>query len=374
MKSHKELTQALLVPAGITLNGTHRWDPHIQDERIFKRLFSDGMIAIGESYMDGWWDVRDLPEMVARVMRTQQFGKILTVNWLPVVWGAARGLFFNLQKKSRAFQVAEQHYDIGNDLYERMLDKRLTYSCGYWKDAQTLDEAQEAKLDLVCRKIGLKGGDRVLDIGCGWGSFAIYAAEHYGARVVGVTVSKEQQKLARKRVGDLPVEIRLQDYREVNDGPYDHVVSIGMFEHVGHKNYRVFMEIVRKLLKDDGLFLLHTIGANVTTPVTDPWIEKYIFPNGILPSAKQIASASDRLFLLEDWHNFGADYEKTLLAWFKNFDTHWAEIRSSYDDRFYRMWKFYLLSMAGSFRAREMQLWQIVFSPRGVQGGYVPVR
>jgi len=324
--------------------------------------------------MEGLWDVEDMPELVARVMPAKQVNSFFNLNLLNVGTAVLRARLFNLQKKARAFQVAEDHYDIGNDLYERMLDKRLTYSCGYWKDAKNLDEAQEAKLDLVCRKIGLKKGDRVLDIGCGWGSFAIYAAQKYGARVVGVTVSKEQVKLAEERGKGLPVEFRVQDYRDVNDGPYDHVISIGMFEHVGPKNYRTYMELVRRVLKPDGLFLLHSIGFKETGAVPDPWIDKYIFPNGLLPSAEQITAAANGLFILEDCHNFGVYYEKTLLAWYENFKKAWPDLHAQYGDRFYRMWEFYLLSCAAGFRARDLQLWQLVLSPHGAQGGYTSVR
>ncbi len=374
MQNSRALAQDLLAPAGITLNGPKPYDPQINDDRMIDRVLRDGIIAVGESYMDGWWDAADIPEMVTRMMRSSQVEKLFSLQMVSLAVAYVRAQLLNLQSRARAFQVAEHHYDIGNDLYERMLDSRLTYSCGYWSHARTLDEAQEAKLDLVCRKIKLKEGDRVLDIGCGWGSFAIFAAEKYGAQVVGVTVSKEQAAFARERARGLPVEIRIQDYREIEDGPYDHVVSIGMFEHVGPKNYRTYMALVRKILKNDGLFLLHTIGYKRTPKLPNPWIEKYIFPNGTTPSAPQITAAAEQLFILEDWHNFGADYEKTLLAWFDNFDRTWPELREKYGERFYRMWKFYLLSCAGAFRARDMQLWQIVFSPAGVPGGYVPVR
>lgn len=377
MKTRRALAQDLLAPAGIVLDGPNPWDPQIHDDRLFDRLFSEGIIAVGESYMDGWWEAVDLPEMIARAMRSRQDEKFVMLKQLPVVVNILRNKLFNLQSKARAWQVGVQHYDIGNDLYERMLDSRLTYSCGYWSGtpaATTLEEAQEAKLDLICKKIGLKAGDRVLDIGCGWGSFPIFAAERYGARVTGVTISKEQAALARERAKELPVDIRLMDYRDVRDGPYDHIVSVGMFEHVGHKNYRTYMKHVRRLLKDDGLFLLHTIGWHETGLHPDPWIDKYIFPNGILPSVEQISTASNGHFVLEDWHNFGADYEKTLLAWDKNFEAAWPELQQKYGDRFYRMWKFYLLSCAGSFRARSSNLWQIVFSPYGAPGGYLSVR
>jgi cyclopropane-fatty-acyl-phospholipid synthase len=285
----------------------------------------------------------------------------------------AKARVMNLQKKSHAFNIGEKHYDIGNDLYTAMLDQRLTYTCGYWKDADNLDAAQEAKLDLVCRKLGLKEGDHVLDIGCGWGSFLKYAAEKYGVRGTGVTVSKEQKELADKLCEGLPIEIRLQDYRDVNE-KFDHIMSLGMIEHVGYKNYRTYMEIAQKNLKDDGLFLLHTIGGNKTSRGTDPWIDKYIFPDSMLPSAKQLTAAYEGLFVMEDWHSFGAFYDNTLMAWFNNVEATWDTLKDKYDDRFHRMWTFYLLACAGSFRSRKNQLWQIVLSKDGVRGGYKSIR
>jgi cyclopropane-fatty-acyl-phospholipid synthase len=254
-----------------------------------------------------------------------------------------------------------------------MLDTRMVYSCGYWKNATTLDAAQEAKLDLICKKIGLKKGMRVLDIGCGWGSFAKFAAERFKVSVVGVTVSKEQVTLAREFCKDLPVEIRLQDYRKMKES-FDRIVSVGMFEHVGYKNYRTFFQVAHRCLKDGGLFLLHTIGGNFSVKGTDPWINKYIFPNSMLPSVAQISAAIESRFILEDWHGFGTDYDKTLMTWMQNFNTHWAELKQQHSERFYRMWKYYLLSSAGSFRARRNQLWQIVLSKHGVPGGYTSIR
>ena len=263
----------------------------------------------------------------------------------------------------------QHHYDIGNDLYEKMLGNRLIYSCGYWKDATTLDEAQEAKLDLCCRKLAIKPGMRVLDIGCGWGDTAKFIAERYKAEVIGITISKEQARFAEKRCEGLPVEIRLQDYRKLQD-KFDRILSIGMFEHVGYKNYTRFMRVVRDRLQPDGIFLLHTIGSNYSVNSIDPWINKYIFPNAMLPSKKQICNAIEGRFVLEDWHNFGADYDTTLMHWFRNFHSHWHTLKQNYDSRFYRMWKYYLLACAGSFRARRHQVWQLVLSPRGIPGGY----
>jgi cyclopropane-fatty-acyl-phospholipid synthase len=370
----RDLINNILAPSGVILDGPRPYDPQVHTDSLFKRILRDGPIAIGESYMDAEWDANDLVSLIARVSETDVAKKFYSLNYFPVVLAWLKEKVLNRQSEARAYEVGEKHYDIGNDLYERMLDKRLTYSCGYWKDAKTLDEAQEAKLDLICRKIGLKPGDRVLDIGCGWGSFAIYAAEKYGAKVVGVTISKEQVGLAQERAKELPVEIRLQDYRTIDDGPYDRIVSVGMFEHVGHKNYRTYMETARRLLKEDGLFLLHTIGSRETRLLPDPWLDKYIFPNGILPSAAQITAAIDKQFVLEDWHAFGPYYEKTLLAWYENFNSHWDEIKDKYGERFYRMWKFYLLACAGNFRSRNVDLWQLVLSPHGVRGGYTTVR
>jgi cyclopropane-fatty-acyl-phospholipid synthase len=268
--------------------------------------------------------------------------------------------------------VGEKHYDIGNDLYRLMLDPRMIYSCGYWKNANSLVEAQEAKLDLICRKLGLEPGMRILDIGSGWGGFLKFAAERYGVEGLGITISKEQAAFANADRDGLPVETRLCDYMAL-EGRFDRVISIGMFEHVGYKNYRAYMDKVRSLLAPEGLFLLHTIGGNITVTHGEPWSEKYIFPNGMLPSIRQVGTSIERLFVMEDWHNFGADYDRTLMAWHANFEAGWPQLKAKYGDRFYRMWRYYLLSFAAVFRARDTNLWQIVLSPRGIRGGHARV-
>ncbi len=287
----------------------------------------------------------------------------MNVNWKTLLY-VLKTKLFNRQKKSRASQVGEQHYDLGNDLYQAMLDKRLNYTCAYWKTADNLDQAQEAKLDLVCNKINLKSGMMVLELGCGWGSFAKYAAEKYGAKVVAVNISKQQVQLGRELCKGLPVEIRLEDYREV-DGKYDAVISIGILEHVGYKNYHTYMEVVNRCLKDDGIAFIHTIGSNISTTCANRWTDTYIFPNGMLPSISQISRTMEGLFVMEDWHNFGPDYDKTLMAWYQNFNNAWPNLKDKYGDRFFRMWRFYLLSSAGGFRSRYQQLWQIVMTKIG---------
>jgi cyclopropane-fatty-acyl-phospholipid synthase len=367
----KHKVEEWLAMAGIKLNGQNPWDVKVYDENFYTTLLKDGSIGAGESYMKKWWDCASLDELYARILNPQ-FEERLRRNWS--TWLTAfLSKFINRQSQSRAFYISERHYDLGNELFREMLDKRMVYTCAYWKGATSLDKAQENKLDLTCRKLNINPGDHVLDIGCGWGSFAKFAAENYGARVTGITVSDEQVKMGNQNCKGLPVEIKLMDYREL-EGKYDHVVSLGMFEHVGYKNYSAFMKVVSRCLKDDGLFLLHTIGSNTSSTWTDPWIEKYIFPGSLLPSIQQIGNAIEGIFVMEDWHNFSADYDKTLLAWHANFENHWPILKGKYDEKFHRMWDYYLLTCAGSFRARKNQLWQIVLSKNGVKGGYQSVR
>lgn len=341
-------------------------DLTIHNQQVFDRVLRDGSLGLGESYMDGWWDAEPLDEFLFKAATAQVYDAL--PRDLPLIFSVLRARVFNLQRL-HIREVGEKHYDLGNDLYQAMLDPRLVYSCGYWANATTLAEAQEAKLDLICRKIGLERGMRVLDIGSGWGGFLQFAAERYGVSGLGVTVSKEQAQLANERTAHLPVETKLMDYMEL-DGQFDRVVSIGMFEHVGYKNYRAYFEKAKSLLKPDGLFLLHTIGGNHTSVHGDPWAEKYIFPNGMLPSIAQIGRAIEDVFVMEDWHNFGADYDRTLMAWRDNFDAAWPTLAGQYDERFRRMWRYYLSVFAAIFRARQVELWQVVLSPKGVRGGY----
>lgn len=356
----------LLNLAGIEPGGKQPWDLQLNAFNVPERVFSEGSIGLGESYMDGDWDVKQLDEFFCRLLRSRLPEKVQPAQML---LHALKVKLFNRQTQKRAWQVGEQHYDLGNDFYAAMLDKRMTYTCGYWKNADNLEQAQEAKLDLICRKLQLKPGMTVLDIGCGWGSFMTYAAQHYGVRCIGLTISKEQACWVNESYSHLPVHARLQDYRDINE-PFDRIVSIGMFEHVGRKNYKQFMQVAHRCLKDDGLFLLHTIGKNLRSGHTDPWIDKYIFPNGELPALAQMTVALENLFVVEDLHNFGADYDKTLMAWHANFEKSWPQFAASLGPRFYRMWRYYLLSCAGAFRARDIQLWQWVLSKQGVEGGY----
>ncbi len=358
--------ESILHHADVVINGPRPWDIQVKNNRLYRRIMAQGSLGFGEAYMEGWWEAESIDQLIARLLKAHLDERFKT---FVVFLAALKAKLLNCQSLKRAYQVGERHYNIGNDLYHRMLDKRMIYSCGYWKNAQTLDEAQEHKLDLTCRKLHLEKGQKVLDIGCGWGGTARYMAEKYDVEVVGITISKAQAEYARENCRGLPVEILVQDYRKLS-GSFDRIVSIGMFEHVGYKNYRTYFKKVSELLKDDGIFLLHTIGGKTPSERTDPWIDRYIFPNGMIPSAQQISRTFEEYFVLEDWHNFGLDYDKTLMAWHENFENSWAELDGKYDETFRRMWNYYLLSCAGSFRARENQLWQIALSKYGLPEGY----
>jgi cyclopropane-fatty-acyl-phospholipid synthase len=372
MPTNKEVIQSLLSEAQITINGSGDADIQVKNHELYNRLLREGILGLGESYMDDWWEVNKLDVFLYQLIKASLPDKVKGWEVVPLILKAK---IFNTGKASNAYDVGKKHYDIGNTLFQKMLDKRMVYSCGYWKEAKNLDDAQEAKLDLICRKLNLQPGMKVLDVGCGWGSFCKYASEKYGIEVVGITISKEQAKLAQDYCNGLPVEIKLQDYRSLDASIlFDRVVSVGMFEHVGYKNYRIFMKIIHRLLKDEGIFLLHTIGGIKSQVSTDPWTNKYIFPNSMLPSIAQIGTSIEQLFVMEDWHSFGEYYDTTLMSWYANFNHSWDELKSDYDDRFFRMWKYYLLSCAGSFRARKNQLWQIVLSKKGLHSGYQSIR
>ncbi|MGA3014313.1 MAG: cyclopropane fatty acyl phospholipid synthase [Bacteroidales bacterium] len=378
MRHIEETIKSLLRSAGIEINEPGEADLQVHNPGLYKRVMQTGSMGLGESYMDGWWEVKKLDDFFYHILAAELDEKVKSWRVFPDFLAA---VVFNACRRSKAFEIGERHYDLGNDLFRGMLDKRMMYSCGYWKEAQNLDDAQLAKLDLICKKLYLKPGMKVLDIGCGWGGFCKYAAENYEVDVYGITVSKEQVLLGNEQCKGLRVKILLQDYRELDaeallgaGNLFDRIVSVGMIEHVGYKNFRTFMKTVHRALRENGLFLLHTIGSNKSVLLTDPWVDRYIFPNSMLPSIKQLGDSFENLFVMEDWHSFGHYYDKTLMAWYENFQQSWPNLKSKYDERFYRMWKYYLLSCAGSFRASKDQLWQIVLSKNGVREGYQSIR
>jgi cyclopropane-fatty-acyl-phospholipid synthase len=346
----------------------------VHNKKIYSKLLLNPSLGAGEGYMQGWWDCDKLDQLFTEVTALQNetfYKKTLLSRVLSLV--------LNCQSKIRSKKVAQLHYNLGNDLYRAMLGPSMAYTCGYWKKGKNLDEAQRDKYDLVCRKLNLKKGDKVLELGCGFGGFAKHAAENYGCEVTAVNISTEQITFAKELCKGLPVQFHLADYRDDKTynptrKQFDQVVSIGMCEHVGPKNYRTFLETAFRNLKDSGLFLLHTIGNTTSEASIDPWLGRYIFPGAVIPSTQQLSRAAENLFVIEDWHNFGADYDKTLMAWDANFEKAWPTLQSTYGDKFYRMWKYYLLCCAGCFRSRTMQLWQVVLSKGGVRGGYQSIR
>ena len=361
----------LLAHADIAIDGDRPWDIRVRDPRFFDRVLAEGSLGGGEAYMDGWWECERLDQMFTRLL-SARIERRLPIS-LTFAAELVKSRLFNRQTRRRSHDVARRHYDLGNDFYRDMLGERMQYTCAYWADARTLDEAQERKLDLVCRKLALEPGMTVLELGCGWGGFARFAAERYGCAVTAYNISEQQVAWARENNRGLPVEIRLADYRDAR-GTYDRVVSIGLCEHVGYRNYGTFARVIRRSLADGGLALVHTIGGIRSATSVDPWIDRYIFPNAMLPSLVQLSRAFEDVLLIEDLHSFGADYDPTLMAWYDNFVRSWPKHRDSFDERFRRMWEYYLLVCAGSFRARKNQLWQLVLSKNGVPGGYVTVR
>lgn len=371
MSNAKNIVQNLLQLADVQVNGTRPWDIQVHNDKFYDRLLAQGSMWLGEAYMDQWRDAPKLDQFFYKVLQAHLEEKVKPSR--EILLQLSLSYVINLQTKLRSLRSIGAHYDIGNDLFEAMLDPTMTYTCGYWKDVDNLNDAQVNKLDLVCRKIWLEKGMKVLDIGCGWWSFAHHAATHYGAQVVGVSLSQNQVRLAQKRCEWLPIEIRLQDYRDVRES-FDRIISLGMIEHVGYKNYHTYMKTVHSCLKEDGIFLLHTIGGNRSTTHCDPWFNKYIFPQAMVPSVKQLWSAREGLFVMEDWHSFGSYYDPTVMARYDNFNKNREKIKKNYDHRFFRMWEYYLLCCAGDARARWNQLWQIVLTKHGIPWTYQSIR
>jgi cyclopropane-fatty-acyl-phospholipid synthase len=356
----------------IDIGGDRPWDLQVHHPKFYERVLVHGNLGAGEAYMDEWWDVEALDEFFTRIHRADPYNQVGKLNRLAL---AVRARLFNRQSTRRAGEVAQDHYDLGNDLYQAMLGRRMQYTCAYWRGAGTLDQAQENKLHLICRKLDVTPGMNVLDLGGGFGGLAQFLAVEYGCRVVSYNISRQQVQYGRELCRGLPVRFELRDYRDAEGEPekFDRVMAVGLCEHIGPKNYRRFFELTHRLLRDKGLFLLHTIGGNYSETYTDPWVDRYIFPNGVIPSVAQLGRAMEGLWTLEDWHNFGPDYDRTLMAWWNNFAQSWPRLRERYGDRFYRMWRYYLLSCAGAFRARKLQLWQLVLS-KGDIATYTPVR
>jgi cyclopropane-fatty-acyl-phospholipid synthase len=362
MSRAQDVITNLLACADIRINGARPWDIQVDDRRFFSRVLASGTLGFGESYMDGWWDCDALDEMCCRAIRAGLEKRF--AFRLPNVWALLTALLVNQQTSRRSRKVARVHYDLSNDFFEAMLDPNMQYSCALFTEGDDLASAQLRKLDWICKRLDLRPGLRLLDIGCGWGGLARHAARHYGCQVVGITISQEQFRYAQRWCRGLDVEIQLRDYRDVTER-FDRVVSVGMVEHVGYKNYHTYMRAAASSLGENGLFLCQGICGNFSRVHADPWIKRYIFPNSMLPSLARLTRAAEGVFTVEDVKNIGPNYDPTLLAWEENFRRAWPRFTDRYGERFRRMWRFYLLSCAGAFRARSLQVFSILFSKEG---------
>jgi len=374
----KRIITDLFSQAGVTLDGSNPWDIQLHDDRFYRSAMR-GSLGFGESYMEGIWDVDSIDALFRRIIRMNiTRSSLVSINRLYL---NIKSRLTNLQTRLGSLAIAETHYDLDHRLYELFLGPYNQYTCCFFNKAQTLPEAEIEKLEMICDKLDLREGDKVLDIGCGWGGFARYAAETRGCRVTGVSISKEQIAYARRYTEGLPVDIINCDYRDLPErfdaGHFDKVVIIGMIEHVGYKNYRKLVNIVHRAIKDDGMFLLHTIGNSSRTTVGDPWMEKYIFRNSMLPAMSQLADAFEGVFVVQDWENYGHYYAPTLAAWQNNFETNWPQIEAietehRFDEKFRRMFNYYFLSCKAGFETDHINLWQIVMTKEGLDSMVYP--
>ena len=381
MDASRKIIEVLCAQADVNINGQRPWDLRIHNQQFYDRVLGDGALGLGEAYMLGWWDSDDLFTFFKRILPVARAAGRKNAGWRTTL-AFITAHIFNLQTRNQSRDLADAHYNISNELFENMLGPSMAYSCGYWAQADNLNAAQVSKHELICRKLQLRKGERLLDVGCGWGGFAKYAAEMYGVDVVGVTVAEEQAQYARMQCAGLPIDIVACDYREFDSskhgGRFDKVASIGMIEHVGYRNYPAFYNGVENALREGGLFLLHSIGSDVSMETADTWLTTYIFPGEVIPSIRQLGEAAEERFILHDLQNIGTHYTPTLRAWHDNFESYWSgaavkAVRPQVwrsEKVFYRMWRYYLLSCAADFAVGDSQVWQLVYAKGHLPDGY----
>lgn len=359
----------LLNEAEIEINGNNQGDIHVHNPKLYSRVMAGGSLALGESYMDGWWDSDRLDVFFTKLLQSNIQDKVQSDP--ATILAGLHARIFNSQQGNKAFEIGKRHYDMGNALFERMLGKTMAYSCAFFDGVKDLDHAQTNKINTSLNKLHAKPGMTLLDIGCGWGSIIHQAASTYKLDATGITVSHEQKEWSNRAIAADNLEgsarVKYQKWQDLpSDQQYDRIISIGAFEHFGYKNYKSFFEKVRSVLKDDGIFLLHTIGGLTPVHANEPWLEKYIFPHSMLPAMSQISKASTGVLAMKHVEEKGRNYDPTLMAWYTNLDKNWEEIRktdpSHYDTRFRRMMDYYLLMCAGTFRSGKNQVWQIIFT------------
>jgi cyclopropane-fatty-acyl-phospholipid synthase len=346
----------LLARAGVAVDGGRPWDIRVANPAFYRRALDGGSLAVGEAYADGWWEAERLDEFFHRVFKAGLHERLAPSPWSG--WRSLAGRLFGRRGRTHAPEA------LGSDVFRAMLGRRMSGACAYWKDARALDDADEAALELACRKLELKAGMSVLDMGSGWGAFARYAAERHGVSVVGVDISQERVQLARELCKGLPVALRVQDYEEVR-GRFDRVVSLGLMEHAGAGSCRAVMAAAARCLKADGVALIHTAARNRAAGPRERWPAAGVLLEDGAPALSRLAAAAEGLFVIEDVHNLGTHYAPTLLAWHENLARRWPGLSGRYGDRLYRTLTFGLLSTAGRFRARQGQLYQIVMTRPG---------
>jgi cyclopropane-fatty-acyl-phospholipid synthase len=349
---------------------------NVSDDSVWYDIITKANLGIAEGYMHGKIDVDPLPLFLSLLndtsigtRRKEKFDVLGMVIGAIEAPTQMMGWLFNLQTKELSSRVTKQHYDAGNDLYEVMLGPSMSYTCAYWKDAENLDQAQEAKFNLIMRKLELQPGMKVADLGMGWGTAAAYMHKHGKVNVTGVSLSEKQVEWAQNNLVKDGLRFIWSDYREHCEDPdivgtYDRIYSIGMFEHIGPKNYEPFFKCIKALLKPDGLAVVHTIGEPDFVAASDQFLEKYIFPGAVIPTLPMATKAFEHHFILEDFQNFGHDYSKTLAAWHVNSLKFFRENPNAYSPEFQRMWEYYLKMCEALFELRINQLWHFVLSPR----------
>ncbi len=342
----------------------------IKNPDFYDRVVRDGSLGMGESYMEGWWDAEgdDIVSAIGIII-SNQLEKTIRVSPSLMLSAASTKIFANVSRV-RSKSNIQQHYDVGNDFYELFLDENMAYTCGYQKDPNdTIEDMQNQKHERVARKLGLKAGESMVDLGCGFGGMLRYGAKNFGIKGMGVTLSEGQYEWANKKMQEEGlhdnIRVELKDYRDMT-GTFDHVVSIGLAEHTWQRGYETFIGKISELLKEGGVGLVHTIG--VTSPpheTTDAWINRYIFPDGRLPRLEELIEEMRRAGLtVGHVENFKLHYAETLRHWKEKFNKNRATIKAmapEYNEEFLRMWDYYLQVCEAGFRYGELQLYQILF-------------
>jgi cyclopropane-fatty-acyl-phospholipid synthase len=356
-------------------------DITVHDDSFYNDLLKYKTLGFGESFMSAKIETPNLESLCIKLQRLNvlsimDYLKILSFwNYLYLIfyvfWKIYNFILFNITNFNtilRSKKVAKVHYNLPDVLYTHMLDPTMLYSCGYFKDTNNLETAQTQKADLIITKLHISDGDEILEIGCGWGFIAARIANaNRNVNVTAITISSEQIKYCNQKYKLPNLRFILIDYRQIPENSFNKIYSVGMFEHVGAKNYKDFFNITYKLLKDDGIMLLHTICKSKYNPISDPWFEKYIFPGGYLPSVAEISRNIELTnYSFADLQEFGYYYATTLQCWLDNFENTYSQFSHLFDDKFKRMWKLYLIFSKVGFNSGHIKLHQFVFTKSAV--------